>query len=166
MEKRINLKSILDNPIQRRELFTGVIQATQAREGIVTTQEQAESAYDKARKERRKLVECPAWEASMSLSGCEALQESANATALKIINHESVLAVTENKFYKMIACSTCAHFSPVYKTARLDMVIESIHQKCLDTLSDKDESDTRSRYKKWYDKHGKQYKQKQREKQK
>ena len=51
--KRVNVKTILADPSQRRELMVRCIIATQAREGIVTTQEQAEAAYDKVQKERR-----------------------------------------------------------------------------------------------------------------
>jgi hypothetical protein len=47
MRKRINIKNILNNPFQRKELFVNTIIATQAREGIITTVEQAEKAYDK-----------------------------------------------------------------------------------------------------------------------
>lgn len=46
------LKSILDNPILRRELMVLIIQATQARAGIETTKEQAERAYDAVVKKR------------------------------------------------------------------------------------------------------------------
>lgn len=46
--KRVNLKAILANPKQRKELMVRTIIATQAREGIVTTREQAEAAYDKS----------------------------------------------------------------------------------------------------------------------
>lgn len=45
--KRIDIKSILRNPATRRELMVCGIIATQAREGIRTTQAQAEAAYDK-----------------------------------------------------------------------------------------------------------------------
>jgi hypothetical protein len=44
---------ILTDPVLRKELFVGCIIATQAREGIVTTREQAEAAYDKIQKEKR-----------------------------------------------------------------------------------------------------------------
>lgn len=44
--KRINIKAILADPAKRRELMVATIQATQAREGIDTTKEQAERAYD------------------------------------------------------------------------------------------------------------------------
>lgn len=50
MNMRINLKAILANPKLRRELMVSTIISTQAREGIVTTREQAEAAYDKVRK--------------------------------------------------------------------------------------------------------------------
>lgn len=46
------LRTILNNPRLRRRLMTGVIRATQAREGIDTSQEQAERAYDRV-KERK-----------------------------------------------------------------------------------------------------------------
>lgn len=48
------LKAVLGNPRQRRKLMVSVIIATQAREGIYTTQEQAEAAYDKVVKEKRR----------------------------------------------------------------------------------------------------------------
>lgn len=47
--KRLNIKQILQNPQQRKELFVGVIQFLQNIEGIDTTREQAETAYDKVR---------------------------------------------------------------------------------------------------------------------
>jgi hypothetical protein len=49
--KRVNLRKILDNPVNRRKLMVDCIIAVQAREGIVTTREQAETAYDKVQKE-------------------------------------------------------------------------------------------------------------------
>lgn len=52
--KRVDLKKILADPIIRRKLMVSAIIATQAREGIVTTQAQAEAAYDKVRAEKRK----------------------------------------------------------------------------------------------------------------
>ena len=48
--KRIDIKAILANPQQRRELMVRCIIAIQAREGITTTRQQAEAAYDKVRK--------------------------------------------------------------------------------------------------------------------
>ena len=45
--KRVNIKAILQDPAKRRELMVRCIIATQAREGIKTTREQAERAYDK-----------------------------------------------------------------------------------------------------------------------
>lgn len=50
---RINIRAILANPTQRRELMVDTIIAIQAREGITTTREQAEAAYDAVQKERR-----------------------------------------------------------------------------------------------------------------
>ena len=52
--KRVNIKAILANPLQRRELMVSTIIATQAREGITTTRAQAEAAYDTVQKERSK----------------------------------------------------------------------------------------------------------------
>jgi hypothetical protein len=48
----IDIKAILANPMQRRELIVTTIIAAQAREGIVTTRAQAEAAYDVIQKER------------------------------------------------------------------------------------------------------------------
>lgn len=53
MSRRLNLKSILADPVRRRELMICVIIATQAREGIATTPEQAARAYDKVQQEKR-----------------------------------------------------------------------------------------------------------------
>jgi hypothetical protein len=50
---RVDIKAILRDPIQRRELCVTTIIATQAREGITTTRAQAEAAYDVVQKERR-----------------------------------------------------------------------------------------------------------------
>lgn len=50
--KRVNIKQILADPKQRRCLFVRVIQATQAREGITTTYEQALAAYQKIQLEK------------------------------------------------------------------------------------------------------------------
>ena len=49
--KRVNIKQILSNPEQKRELMVGVIQFLQNIEGIDTTKEQAENAYDKIQDE-------------------------------------------------------------------------------------------------------------------
>jgi hypothetical protein len=48
---RPNIREILRDPGLRRELMIDVIIATQAREGINTTYEQAAAAYDKIQKE-------------------------------------------------------------------------------------------------------------------
>lgn len=50
---RVDIKAILRCPNFRRELFVTTIIATQAREGITTTREQAEHAYDVVQKEKR-----------------------------------------------------------------------------------------------------------------
>lgn len=49
--RRVDVRSIFDDPVQRRELMIRMIIATQAREGIETTWEQAEAAYDKVQAE-------------------------------------------------------------------------------------------------------------------
>ena len=43
--KRVNVKAILADRDLRRKLMVSTIQATQAREGIDTTEEQADRAY-------------------------------------------------------------------------------------------------------------------------
>ena len=50
--RRVDLRAILADLEKRRELMVGVIIATQAREGIETTLEQAERAYDRVQAER------------------------------------------------------------------------------------------------------------------
>jgi hypothetical protein len=50
--KRVNVKKILADEGQRKDMMSSTIQATQAREGIETTREQAEAAYDKVRAEK------------------------------------------------------------------------------------------------------------------
>lgn len=50
--RRIDIRAILRDPKQYRDLMARVIVATQAREGIVTTAEQAEAAIDAVRRER------------------------------------------------------------------------------------------------------------------
>lgn len=52
--KRVPISEILANQQLRRDLMVGVIQATQAREGIDTTVVQAERAYDRVQAERGK----------------------------------------------------------------------------------------------------------------
>jgi hypothetical protein len=51
MPRRLDIRKILRDPRQRRELMVRTIIATQAREGITTTRRQAEEAYDRVRKE-------------------------------------------------------------------------------------------------------------------
>lgn len=50
--KRFDIKKILADPELRRKLMVSCIIATQAREGITTTQEQAEEAYQKVLNEK------------------------------------------------------------------------------------------------------------------
>jgi hypothetical protein len=45
--KQVNIKQILSNPKQKKQLMVGAIQFLQNIEGIDTTKEQAENAYDK-----------------------------------------------------------------------------------------------------------------------
>jgi len=49
--ERVNIKQILSNPKQKKELMVGVIQFLQNIEGIDTTKEQAELAYDKVQED-------------------------------------------------------------------------------------------------------------------
>jgi hypothetical protein len=49
--KRYNMKKILADPKLRRELIIQSTIATQAREGIIVTREEAESSYDEVMKE-------------------------------------------------------------------------------------------------------------------
>ena len=49
--KRVNIKKILQDPTKKKELMVGVIQFLQNIEGIDTTKEQAENAYDKVQEE-------------------------------------------------------------------------------------------------------------------
>jgi hypothetical protein len=47
--RRVNIKKILADPALRERLMIKTIIATQAREGIVTTLEQAKKAYNKTK---------------------------------------------------------------------------------------------------------------------
>jgi len=58
-ERRVNLKRILEDPDQRRKLMVTTIIATQAREGITTTREQAEAAYDAVQTQERRTKSKP-----------------------------------------------------------------------------------------------------------
>jgi len=50
--KRVDVRAILSDSLLRKELMLDTIIATQAREGITTTREQAEKAYDKIQREK------------------------------------------------------------------------------------------------------------------
>lgn len=50
---RVDIRSILADPCKKRKLLVRCIIATQAREGIDTTVEQAEAAYDAVQNEIR-----------------------------------------------------------------------------------------------------------------
>ena len=50
--RRVPINEILADPVLRRKLMVGAIRAIQHREGIDTTVEQAQRAYDKVREER------------------------------------------------------------------------------------------------------------------
>lgn len=52
MTCRVNIRAILADPKQRRRLMVDTIRATQAREGINTTEKQAQAAYDAVQKEK------------------------------------------------------------------------------------------------------------------
>jgi len=53
MARRVDLKALLADPAQRRELMVSAIVAIQATAGIETTREQAEEAYLKATQRSR-----------------------------------------------------------------------------------------------------------------
>ena len=53
MRKRHDIAAILRDPILRRELMVATIMATQERERIQITREQAEAAYDKIQQEKQ-----------------------------------------------------------------------------------------------------------------
>lgn len=52
MTRRVDIRAILADPVQRRDLMVLALIAIQAREGIVTTREQAERAYDRVRRHK------------------------------------------------------------------------------------------------------------------
>ncbi len=52
VRRRVDVRGILSDPAARRELMVGAIVATQAREGVDTTREQAGAAYDRVQVER------------------------------------------------------------------------------------------------------------------
>lgn len=63
-DRRVDIRAILANPTQRRDLMIRCIIAIQAREGITTTPEQAAAAYDKvqaevAAKAKKPLLDSP-----------------------------------------------------------------------------------------------------------
>jgi len=51
MRTRLDIKAILRDPVQRKRLMVELLIATQVREGIITTREQAEAAYERVRRE-------------------------------------------------------------------------------------------------------------------
>jgi len=51
-QRRVNIRAILADPENRRKIVVEALIATQAREGITTTREQAEAAYDKVQAEK------------------------------------------------------------------------------------------------------------------
>jgi hypothetical protein len=55
--KRIDVKALLADPARRRRLLVGVIRATQAREGIDTSEAQAQAAYDTVHAERMTRIQ-------------------------------------------------------------------------------------------------------------
>ncbi|HEY2294760.1 MAG TPA: hypothetical protein VGM86_29000 [Thermoanaerobaculia bacterium] len=68
--RRVNLRSILADPELRRELMVPTLQATQAREGIETSREQAERAYYRVTEgERATFFDLERFGGSRGLSG-------------------------------------------------------------------------------------------------
>jgi hypothetical protein len=55
VSRRVLIRKILADPAERRELLIRAGIAIQAREGIETTREQAEAAYDKVRSVKKLL---------------------------------------------------------------------------------------------------------------
>jgi len=55
-QRRVDVKAILADPNLRKKLMVPTIVATQAREGVVTTTEQAERAYDKVSGEKMRVL--------------------------------------------------------------------------------------------------------------
>lgn len=53
--RRVNIRDLLKDPVKRKTLMVDCIIATQAREGVETTQGQAEAAYEKVQTEIRGL---------------------------------------------------------------------------------------------------------------
>lgn len=67
MLKRYSVRAILADPVKRRDLMVRCIMSAQHMEGIDTTREQAEAAYDRVQQEkRRRPVEGKAATASKS----------------------------------------------------------------------------------------------------
>lgn len=63
MSRRVDIRAILRNATQRRRMMVEAIIALQSREGIETTREQAEAAYDAVQAEKasdRGGMRCPA----------------------------------------------------------------------------------------------------------
>lgn len=56
--RRVNIRAILDDPTRRKEMCVRAILFMQAMEGIETTREQAEAAYDKIQKEKGERSTC------------------------------------------------------------------------------------------------------------
>jgi hypothetical protein len=52
MRKRFDTQKILKDPALRKKLRVPLIKATQNREGVITTIEQAEAAYNKVQEEK------------------------------------------------------------------------------------------------------------------
>ena len=52
MTQKHDIKKLLSDPVKRKALMVSTIIATQAREGIVTTAEQASAAYDTIQAEK------------------------------------------------------------------------------------------------------------------
>ena len=55
--RRVDVRAILMDPVKRRDLMVQSLMALQHREGIMTTREQAERAYDKVQQELNRSKE-------------------------------------------------------------------------------------------------------------
>jgi len=109
------------------------------------------------------LFECPSWDALITRHGCQSLQRLGNATASKILASGSVMLVPEEAFYKLRGCTLCKNFKPKFDIEALDKLIKESYILCNNKLKGTDSvDDGKSRYKRWYDKHGKEDKQKRR----
>ena len=121
------------------------------------------------------VIECPAWDALINKRSCEQNKLTANNIANYILTYQSVLGVADYDYDRFLGCSLCDKFKLEVDKDQLDKVMLDIHQECIKILTrfervESVNNDTakraQSRYKKWYDKHGKVDKHKRRAKKK